>query len=286
VNILSIQSWVSYGHVGNASAVFPLQRLGAEVWPINTVQFSNHTGYGDWKGEVYSGQSVRDLVDGIAARGALERCDAVLSGYVGGVDIGAAILHAVTSVRRANPATLYCCDPVIGDVDTGVYVRPGIEAFLQAQALPAADIATPNRFETERLTGMSCATLHGAKQAMRRLRSMLHPQGPACVLLTSLETEATPDDCIDMMTFENEEFHLLRTPRLPVNVNGAGDAIAALFLFHRIRTGSAVAALEAAGSSVFGLLRRTAEAGSREILMVSAQQEFVAPTRIFRAMPC
>ncbi len=286
MNILSIQSWVAYGHVGNASAVFPLQRLGAEVWAINTVQFSNHTGYGEWKGAVYSGQSVRDLVDGIAARGALNRCDAVLSGYVGGADIGEAIMHAVASTRRANPAALYCCDPVIGDTDTGVYVRPGIEEFLRSQALPAADIATPNRFEIERLTGLDCATLHGAKQAVLRLRSMLHASGPACVLLTSLETEETPDGHIDMMTFEDGAFHLLRTPRLKLSVNGAGDAIAALFLFHRLRSGNAVAALEAAGSSVFGLLRRTQEAGSREIVTVAAQDEFVAPTLRFSALPC
>jgi pyridoxine kinase len=286
VNILSIQSWVSYGHVGNASAVFPLQRLGAEVWAINTVQFSNHTGYGDWKGAVYSGQSVRDLVDGIAARDAFRRCDAVLSGYVGGVDIGDAILHAVATVRRANPSALFCCDPVIGDTDTGVYVRPGIEDFLRAQALPACDIATPNRFEMERLTGLDCSTLHNAKQAVLRLRSMLHADGPACVMLTSLETEETPDSHIDMMTFEAGAFHLLRTPRLKLSVNGAGDAIAALFLFHRLRTGSAVAALELAGSSVYGLLRRTEEAGSREILTVAAQDEFVTPTLVFSATRC
>lgn len=286
MNILSIQSWVSYGHVGNASAVFPLQRLGAEVWAINTVQFSNHTGYGDWKGAVYSGQSVRDLVDGIAARGALGRCDAVLTGYVGGADIGDAILHAVASVRRANPAALYCCDPVIGDTDTGVYVRPGIEAFLRDQALAAADIATPNRFEIERLTGVSCATLHGAKQAVLRLRSKMRAEGPACVVVTSLETDSTPADCIDMLTFEAGAFHLLRTPRLRLAVNGAGDAIAALFLFHRMRTGSSAAALEAAASSVFGVLKWTAEAGSREIQTIAAQEEFVTPTMVFRAEEC
>jgi len=286
VNILSIQSWVSYGHVGNASAVFPLQRLGAEVWAINTVQFSNHTGYGDWKGAVYSGQSVRDLVDGIAARGALGRCDAVLSGYVGGADIGEAILHAVATVRRANKQALYCCDPVIGDTDTGVYVRPGIEDFLRTEALPAADIATPNRFEIERLTGIDCATLHGAKRAVLHLRAMLRTDGPACVLLTSLETEQTPADSVDMLVFEAGAFHLLRTPKLEINVNGAGDALAALFLFHRLGTGRADAALQAAGSSVFGLLRRTAEAGSREILTVSAQEEFVSPSRIFRTEVC
>ncbi len=283
MNILSIQSWVAYGHVGNASAVFPLQRLGAEVWAVNTVQFSNHTGYGDWEGAVYSGESVRALVDGIGRRGALGRCDAVLSGYVGGADIGAAILHAVGSVRGANPGALYCCDPVIGDDDTGVYVRPGIEGFLLSQALPAADVLTPNRFEAERLTGLACATIAEAKAAVGRLRGMLRSGGPGAVLLTSLEAAETPAGFMDMMTWEGGTFYLLRTPKLGIAVNGAGDAIAALFLFHLLRTGSAVAALEAAGSSVHGLLRRTAEAGSREILTVAAQEEFVAPSDVFRA---
>jgi pyridoxine kinase len=279
MNILSIQSWVSYGHVGNASAVFPLQRLGAEVWSINTVQFSNHTGYGHWSGQVYTGEMVRDLIDGIGARGALARCDAVLSGYM-----GSAILHAVATVRAANPAAVYCCDPVIGDTDTGVYVRPGIEDFLREHALPQADIATPNRFELERLTGVVCSTMDAVKLAAERLRGMMRPDGLRCVLLTSLGTETTPGNHIDMLAAEGGSFWLLRTPRLPVSVNGAGDAIAALFLFHRLRRGSAVAALEAAGSSVHGLLRQTAEAGAREIVMVKAQEEFVAPTERFTAL--
>ena len=286
MNILSIQSWVSYGHVGNAAVVFPLQRLGCDVWSINTVQFSNHTGYGHWTGQVYSGDSVRALVDGIEARDVLKRCDAVLSGYMGDAAIGAAILHAVDRVRAANPAALYCCDPVIGDTETGVYVRPGIEEFLRERALPQADILTPNRFEVERLTGLDCSTLDAAKTAVAALAGRMRPDGPRCVLMTSLETETTPPDRIDLMVAEGGAFHLLRTPRLPVSVNGAGDAIAALFLYHRLRTGNAVAALEAAGSSIHGLLRHTAEAGSREIQMVAAQEEFVAPSRLFRAAVC
>jgi pyridoxine kinase len=286
MNILSIQSWVSYGHVGNASAVFPLQRLGCEVWPINTVQFSNHTGYGHWTGQVYTGEQVRALVDGIAARDVLARCDAVLSGYMGDAGIGDAVLHAVAQVRAANPGAWYCCDPVIGDTDTGVYVRPGIEDFLRTRSLPQADIATPNRFEVERLTGLPCATLAEAKTAVTRLADTMRAEGPRCVLMTSLETETTPGDHIDMMVAEGGAFHLLRTPRLPVSVNGAGDAIAALFLFHRLRTGDPVAALEAAGSSIHGLLRRTAEAGSREIQLIAAQDEFVSPSQRFRAEPC
>ncbi|MEI7713606.1 MAG: pyridoxal kinase PdxY [Rhodospirillales bacterium] len=283
MNILSIQSWVSYGHVGNASAVFPLQRLGAEVWSINTVQFSNHTGYGHWTGQVYTGETIRDLIDGIAARDALPRCDAILSGYMGDAGIGAGILHAVETVRAANPTAIYCCDPVIGDTDTGVYVRPGIEEFMRDRALPLADIATPNRFELERLTGIACATMDTVKLAAQHLQALMRSDGPRCVLLTSLETETTPGDRIDMIAAEAGAFWLLRAPRLPVAVNGAGDTIAALFLFHRLRTGSAKDALEAAGSSVHGLLRHTARVGSREIATIAAQEEFVSPSVLFKA---
>ena len=286
MNILSIQSWVAYGHVGNASAVFPLQRLGAEVWAINTVQFSNHTGYGHWTGDVFSGAQVRALLDGIAARGVLPECDAVLSGYVGDAAIGEAILDAVARVRSANPRALYCCDPVIGDDRDGVYVRPGIAEMLRDRMLPAADIATPNRFELEMLTGGPCRTLGQAKAAVAHLAATLHPDGPRCVLLSSLRTETTPDDAVDMLVHEAGRFHLLRTPLLAVDVNGAGDALAALFLFHRLNGGSEVAALEAAGSAIYGLLRHTEAAGSHEIMTVAAQEEFVAPGQRFLADPC
>ena len=277
MNILSIQSWVSYGHVGNASAVFPLQRLGAEVWAVNTVQFSNHTGYGSWTGDVYSGEQITALIGGIEARGAFARCDAVLSGYMGNAGIGTAIVDAVARVKAANPRAIYCCDPVIGDDGTGVYVRPGIDAFLRQTALPMADIATPNRFELEHLTGLPTGTLAEAKAAIVALQAL----GPRTVLVTSLRTSETPDGHIDMLAAEDGAFHLLRTPILPLDINGAGDAIAALFLFHRLRTGQAAPALAAAGSSIYGLLHRTAVAGSREILTVAAQDEFVTPSRLF-----
>lgn len=283
MNILSIQSWVAYGHVGNASAAFPLQRLGAEVWAVNTVQFSNHTGYGAWTGQVFTGAAVRELVDGIAARGVLPSCDAVLSGYMGDPGIGEAILDAVDRVRAANPAALYCCDPVIGDVGAGVYVRPGIPDLLRRRAVRAADILTPNQFELEHLTGLSCATLGDALAAVARLRGMMAPGGPRTVLVTSLRTGDTPPDAVDMLAVDAESAHLLRTPLLPLSANGAGDAVAALFLFHHLRTGQAQAALEAAGSAIHGVLRRTAEAGSREILLVAAQDEFASPAVWFRA---
>jgi pyridoxine kinase len=285
MNILSIQSWVAYGHVGNASAAFPLQRLGAEVWAVNTVQFSNHTGYGAWTGQVFTGEQVSTLIDGIEARGALPRCDAVLSGYMGDAGIGTAILDAVGRVRAQNAAAVYCCDPVIGDEGCDVYVRPGIPEFMRDRAVPAADLATPNLFELENLTGGPARTLQAARQAVARLQAGMRADGPRCVLVTSLRTDETPADAIDMLVGEGGRFHLLRTPLLPVSVNGAGDALSALFLYHRLATGSAAAALSAAGSSIHGLLRRTAEAGAREILTVAAQDEFVRPSVLYRAEP-
>jgi pyridoxine kinase len=277
VNVLSIQSHVAYGHVGNSSAVFPLQRLGIEVWPVHTVQFSNHTGYGEWTGRVFDGQAIDEVVQGIADRGVLGRCDAVLSGYLGSADIGHAVVGTVARVRAANPDAVYCCDPVIGDVGRGVFVRPGIEEFMRDVAVPAADVITPNHFELDLLAGTTTTTLDAVKDAVAAVQGL----GPGVVLTTSLVTDDTPDDCVDLLAAEGGRFHRVRTPRLGVSVNGAGDAIAALFLAHWLRTRSAAEALGSAAASVFGLLQRTEDAGSREILLVAAQDEFVSPTRTF-----
>jgi pyridoxine kinase len=277
VNILSIQSHVAYGHVGNAAAVFPMQRLGCEVWPVHTVQFSNHTGYGDWTGRVFDGGMIDEVVSGIAARGVLASCDGVLSGYMGSADIGHAILSAVAKVKAANPKALYACDPVIGDVGRGIFVRPGIPEFMRDRAMAMADIAIPNKFELEYLTGRTVGTLAEARTAMAALQAM----GPRVVLVTSLLTTDTPDDSLDLLAADASGFWRVRTPRLNVSVNGAGDAIAALFFVHYARSRSTPEALGAAAASIYGLLKRTQDAGSREILLVAAQDEFVTPTRRF-----
>ncbi len=284
MNILSIQSWVSYGHVGNAAAVFPLQRLGAEVWAVNTVQFSNHTGYGDWTGQVFTGAEVASVIAGLTRRGALARADAVLSGYMGDATIGETILDTVDQVRAANPAALYCCDPVIGDDNTGVYVRAGIAELLRDRALPSADILTPNQFELAQLTGLSCATLAEARAAVAALQARMH--GPRCVLVTSLQTEITPADSIDMLVAADGAAHLLRTDRLPLSINGTGDLVAALFLYHFLATRSAPEALGKAGSALYGVLKYTAAEQAKELKLVAAQAELVAPSRIFSVNVC
>ncbi len=279
MNLLSIQSHVAYGHVGNSAAVFPLQRMGVEVWPVHTVQFSNHTGYGQWQGRVFDGDLIRELVGGIGNLGCLGECDGVLSGYVGGADVGAAILEAVATVKRANPAAQYCCDPVIGDVGRGVYVHDGIPEFMREKAVPAADVITPNQFELDHLTGGESRTMAQAFVAIDKL----HALGPRVILVTSLHTNETPEDAIDLVVSGEQGRYLLRTPRLPSMVNGAGDTIAALFFAHYLRSGTIDVALSQSASAVFGVLAKSAEAGSREMLMIAAQEEIVAPTQVFEA---
>lgn len=277
MSVLSIQSHVAYGHVGNSSAVFALQRLGTEVWPVHTVQFSNHTGYGDWKGRIYDGESIDELVQGIDDRGVLGTATAVLSGYLGSADIGHAVLAAVARVKAANPDAVYCCDPVMGDVGRGVFVRPGVPEFMIDVALPRADLVTPNHFELDLLADTETRTLASVKDAVAAVQA----RGPRVVLTTSLVTDETPDDAVDLLASAGGRHWLVRTPRLGLSVNGAGDATAGLFLAHWLRTGSAAEALGAATASVFGLLARTEEAGSREILLIDAQDELVAPSRSF-----
>jgi pyridoxine kinase len=277
VSVLSIQSHVAYGHVGNSSAVFALQRLGTEVWPIHTVQFSNHTGYGSWRGRIFDGESIDEVVDGIGERGVLARCTAVLSGYLGSADVGHAVVGAVARVKAANPDAVYCCDPVIGDVGRGVFVRPGIEDLLRDLALPVADIVTPNHFELNLLSGTTTTSLGAVKDAVAAVQQ----RGPRVVLTTSLVVDDTPDDAVDLLASQDGRHWRVRTPRLGLSVNGAGDATAALFLAHWLETRSAAEALSRATASVFGLLARTDAAGSREILLVPAQDELVAPSRVF-----
>lgn len=280
MNVLSIQSHVAYGHVGNSSAVFALQRLGVEVWPVHTVQFSNHTGYGAWRGRIFDGESLDEVVEGIAERGVLGRCDAVLSGYLGSSDIGQAVVGAVARVREANPDAVFCCDPVIGDVGRGVFVRPGIEEFLRDVAVPVADVVTPNHYELDLLAGTTTRSIASVKDAVTAVQG----RGPRVVLTTSLVADDTPDDAVDLLASAEGRHYRVRTPRLGLSVNGAGDAVAALFLAHFLGTRSAAEALSRATASVFGLLARTEAAGSRELLLVAAQDELVAPGRTFEVV--
>jgi pyridoxine kinase len=279
MNLLSIQSHVAYGHVGNSAAVFPLQRMGVEVWPIDSVQFSNHTGYGHWKGRVFDAHLIRELVEGIEQCGVLGNCDGVLSGYMGDAGIGEAILDAVATVRRANPSAKYCCDPVIGSAEAGIFVHAGVPEFIKRKAVPAADVITPNQFELAFLSGRDCDTLETARDALKAVLDL----GPRACVVTSLRTDETPADAIDLVASDESGCFRLRTPKLQTEANGAGDVIAGLFFAHYLREGKIAAAMARAASSLFGVLAKTVELGAPEIQLIAAQDEFVMPSRQFEA---
>ena len=280
MSILSIQSHVAYGHVGNAAAVFPLQRLGLEVWPVNTVEFSNHVGYDGFRGRVLEPELVADVIAGLAERGVLGRCRAVLSGYLGDVSLGKVVLDALARVRTDNPGVLYACDPVIGDVGIGRYVNPGIAEFFRDRAVPMADLLFPNQFEIDALVGRPVRIRAEAIGAARELVG----RGPRVVTVTSFYPEDAPD-VIEALTVTAETAFAVRVPRLPVTVHGTGDAFAALFLARWLERPEPARALELAAASIHGVLRQTPGGGLTEMALIAAQDELVRPSRIFPAEP-
>jgi pyridoxine kinase len=279
MTILSIQSSVAYGHVGNSAAVFPLQRIGVEVWPVNTVHFSNHTGYGTWRGIVLPADAVADVIQGIQERGVLHQCDGVLSGYMGDASLGEVVLDAVQRVKSANPDAVYCCDPVMGDIGRGFFVRPGIPEFMRDRAVPAATIITPNQFELEYLADRIVTDLASALDSVDQVMA----SGPGVVLVTSLRRQDASADRSEMLAVDSDGAFTIETPLLPVNVNGAGDMTAALFLAHWRNSGSIQTALELTTAAVFAVLEATAEAGASEIQLIGAQASIANPSRRFQA---
>lgn len=273
MNILSIQSHVAYGHVGNSAAVFPLQRAGHEVWPIHTVNFSNHTGYGDWGGPMIPASDVTAIVDGIEKRGAFSRIDAILSGYQGGPDIAGAIVDAVNRIKAVNPKALYACDPVMGNAKSGCFVSDEIPPLLRDKVVPVADIITPNQFELGYLTDSSVNTLEETLAAVKKAQDI----GPKTVLVTSVQRPETDEDEIEMLAVDGERVYLVATPKLPFKRNGSGDVTAALFTGHYVETHDAKEALKRTASSVYDLLHTTYEADARELQLIESQDVFANP---------
>lgn len=274
MRFLSIQSSVAYGHVGNSAATFPLQRLGHEVWPVPTVVFSNHTGYDAWSGPLLSPDDVRAVVTGIAERGVLPTCDAVLSGYLGDPGICEVVVDAVAQVKAANPRATYTCDPVMGNATSGCFVDSAIPPIIREQVVPVADVITPNQFELGFLTGTSPDTLESTLDSADAARAL----GPSTVLVTSVLRPDGPDDTIEMLAVTGDGAWTVRTPRLSLEANGSGDLTSALFTAHLGETGSPAEALARTASSVYAVLSATLESGEQELRIVAAQDAIAHPS--------
>ncbi len=278
--ILSIQSCVSYGHVGNSAVTFPLQRLGVQVWPIHTVLFSNHTGYGQWRGKVIDIEGVREVFLGIKDRGVLKNCDALLSGYMGSKELGIVMIEAIKELRKLKPDTLYCCDPVMGDIGRGFFVKEGIPEFFKEEMLKYADIITPNHFELEYLSDKKFDSIEGAVAAARRVMK----KGPKVVVITSLLLKETKETNINMLVVNENSVYIATTPYISITLNGTGDLTAALFThFYLKYKKNTQKALEATISRVYEVILKTANASAKELVLVQAQNSLVNPKHLFKA---
>ena len=259
-------------------AVFTLQRMGHEVWPVYTLLFSNHPGHGDVGGQMLAPSLLSDIVAGLSRRGILERCEALLSGYLGQASSASVVSEALALVKMANPDVKFVLDPVIGDEETGVFVADDVIESIRTTLLGRADIVTPNVFELLLLAEVSGAEDGGLVQAADRLRA----KGPRLVLVTGIEAG---DGSIGTMLVGDEGAWQVDTPMLALGrrANGAGDFLGASFLGHLLQSGDLVVSLEQAVSSIFAALSHTASAGLSELDLINSQAEWMAPAQIFSA---
>ena len=277
--ILSIQSCVSYGHVGNSAITFPLQRLGVQVYPIHTVMFSNHTGYGAWRGQVFETSLVEDVFTGIKERGVLGDCQALLTGYMGSKELGLSMIQALQDLKQINPHLVYCCDPVMGDVGRGLFVREGIPEFFKNEMLQYADIITPNHFELEYLSESSFSNLEEAILAAKKVMQC----GPKVVVVTSLLLEKSKDS-IHVLVVDATSSYLITTPLLPISLNGTGDLTSALFTHFYLKSKKINVALELTIARVYSIIVKTLRAGAKELVLVEAQEQLISPDNSFEAV--
>ncbi len=280
-HLLAIQSHVVFGHAGNSAAVFPMQRVGVNVWPLNTLQFSNHTQYGQWAGEVLAPEQIPALVEGIATIGELGHCDAVLSGYLGSAEQGRAILQGLARIKLANPKVLYLCDPVMGHPEKGGIVAPEVSHFLLEEAAAVADFLCPNQLELNSFADYPARSLQDCVYMARTLLA----RGPQAVLVKHLDYPGKAADCFEMLLVTAEaNWHLQRPllafPRQPV---GVGDLTSGLFLARVLLGDELLAAFEFSAAAVHEVLLETQACASWELELVRAQDRIAHPRQRFAA---
>ena len=281
-NILAIQSHVVFGHAGNSAAEFPMRRLGANVWPLNTVQFSNHTQYGQWTGCVMPPAHLTEIVQGIAAIDQLKRCDAVLSGYLGSAEQGEHILGIVRQVKAANPQAKFFCDPVMGHPEKGCIVAPGVAEFHKRYAMPASDIIAPNLIELEILAGRDVKDVNDAVLAARELIA----QGPEMVLVKHLARAGYSQDRFEMLLVTADEAWHISRPLIDFGARhpvGVGDVTSGLLLVKLLQGASLRDALEHVTAAVYEIMVSTKEMGEYELQVVAAQDRIAKPVHCFSA---
>lgn len=267
VNIVSLQSHVAYGHVGNSAAVFAMQRLGHEVWPVYTVNFSNHTEYPGWQGPVMTPAEVADVIDGFEF--AYPQVDIFLSGYLGTPELAEVVHRAVTRIKDANPNARYICDPVIGNAQIGSFVTPEIPDVFRDRLIPLADAITPNQWELSLLTGTALSSPAETADAARSLKD------------TAMVTSVATGDAgtLGLLDITPDTSHYTKTPRLGGNVVGAGDLATALYT--ALSTQPPAERLTHVAGAMFDIVSEVRERDLPELPLVECQDLLVAPRSRF-----
>lgn len=295
--VLSIQSHVVHGYVGNKSAVFPLQVLGFEVDNINSVQFSNHTGYKNgFKGQVLNETELAEVFSGLVANDLHRQYTHLLTGYVGNPTFLREIATILKTLRSINPALIYVCDPVMGD-DGLMYVPKELLPIYRDEIVPLADIVTPNQFEVELLTGKTIKTEHDAWNAVQ----WFHDKGVKTVAISSSELGG-PNSLLALVSHDNGDNSQRCRMVIPkqgngIRFTGTGDLFASLFLAHSTLTNfDMCATMERTIASLQAVITRTltyipddvksgriaVTSTQRELKIIQSKRDIEEPNVMFR----
>jgi len=261
--VISIQSQVVHGHVGNSAAAYAIQAEGVNVAAVPTTLLSNHPRYSTIRGRVLETELVADLLKGVEERGLVDKAAVLVTGYLGSSGNAAVIADFVERALTRNSKLAYLCDPVIGD-DGRVYVADGILDVVRHRLLPAAKLATPNQFELELLSGVKIQDT----QSLRAACTALAGQRRIDVVATGCTLEDTGEGQVETILCADGELSRFATPRLPIHVSGTGDLLTGLIAAHLAKGEAMEAAVRLAVETVFAVLVRTQDAGTAEMRLV------------------
>jgi pyridoxine kinase len=270
MNVLSIQSQVVYGHVGNSAAAFVLQRQGHAVWQVPTVLFSNHLGKPTFRGRAVPAEQARDLIQGLKELGYLDDVDMLLTGYLGTSDTARLAAELAGIIRAQKPQAIFACDPVMGD-DDALYVKPDLAEAITRELVPTADLLFPNIFELARLTGR---TVKDGKAALDAAHALQRACGTKVLVATGVPADRP--DHIAALALEGDKVHRADAPRRKLRVSGTGDTFSALFTGHYVRNRDVGRALDFAMRAMDVICTATEKADADELLIVQTQDDWAS----------
>jgi pyridoxine kinase len=285
--VLSLQSHVVSGYVGNKAASLPMQVLGIEVDMLSSCMFSNHTGYQNGaRGPRTSEKEIVDVIDGLESNGLLSAISHLLTGYAGREEVLMAAVRLIERVKAARPATatpfVYVLDPVMGD-NGRLYVEKSLIQVYRDRMLPLATVLTPNCYELSLLADVP--QIRSEAEALAACRQLHNQAGIPTIIVTGTSFDDRPGVISMLISTNDGEAFAVDTERLDMLFTGSGDLCCALILAWSIRCPDDLRmACQQAMSTVSAVLRRTADLGPNpgacampELKLVQSIQDILNP---------